>query len=113
MSNEIVIKVVDREDNIQMLTVPTNMGLSLMEACKVYELPVEGVCGGMAMCATCHCYILSEHKLSDQSGDEKAMLEEIEHVRENSRLSCQITVSKSLDGLEIQLAPELVEDEKW
>jgi 2Fe-2S ferredoxin len=29
---------------------PTDMAMNIMELCKAYELPVEGTCGGMAMC---------------------------------------------------------------
>jgi 2Fe-2S ferredoxin len=28
----------------------TDMAMNIMELCKAYELPVEGTCGGMAMC---------------------------------------------------------------
>ena len=78
-----------------------------MELCKAYELPVEGVCGGMAMCASCQCYILSsEAALPEMSPDEEAMLSEAFYVKDNSRLGCQIPLTIALDGLEIELAPE-------
>jgi 2Fe-2S ferredoxin len=38
------------------LQAPTDMAMNIMELCKAYELPVEGTCGGMAMCASCQCY---------------------------------------------------------
>ena len=82
------------------------MGLNLMELCKAYELPVKGTCGGMALCASCHMYILSEHQLSEQSDDEMAMLDSAFFVEPNSRLGCQIKLSHDLDGLQVQLAPE-------
>ena len=34
------------------------------------------------------------------------MLDEAYQVRDNSRLSCQITFSAALDGLKVTLAPE-------
>ena len=82
------------------------MNLNLMEAFKAYELQVEGTCGGIAMCASCQCYINSPHKLSKKNDDEIAMLSEAFNVKNNSRLGCQIYLSAELDGLEIQLAPE-------
>jgi 2Fe-2S ferredoxin len=36
---------------------PYRYGNEYMELCKAYELPVEGTCGGMAMCASCQCYV--------------------------------------------------------
>ena len=85
---------------------PIDMNLNLMEAFKAYELQVEGTCGGIAMCASCQCYINSPHKLSKKNDDEIAMLSEAFNVKNNSRLGCQIYLSAELDGLEIQLAPE-------
>jgi len=35
------------------------MNMNLMEACKSHEFPIEGVCGGMTMCASCHVYVSS------------------------------------------------------
>ncbi|MBT8273217.1 MAG: 2Fe-2S iron-sulfur cluster binding domain-containing protein [Bacteroidia bacterium] len=86
------------------------MAMNLMEVVKVFELAPEGtigVCGGMAMCASCQCYVLSEHDLNGRSDDEEAMLSEAFNVKDNSRLSCQITVTSELDGLEIEIAPEV------
>src|SRR5210317_2669085 len=100
------IKVIDREDKEHNLEAPTDMNLNLMEICKAYELPVEGTCGGMALCASCQCYVESAHELPERSEDEEAMLSEAFHVKDNSRLGCQILLTPKLDGLEIILAPE-------
>jgi 2Fe-2S ferredoxin len=104
----IKIKVIDREGVDHDLEAPTDMNMNLMELCKAYELPVEGTCGGMAMCASCHCYIKSDHneQLNPASDDEEDMLDQAFNVEENSRLGCQIFLSDELDGLTIELAPE-------
>ena len=68
--------------------------------------PGEGTCGGMALCASCQCYIESSHPLPERSEDEEAMLAEAFNVRDNSRLGCQIQMIPELNGLEITLAPE-------
>ncbi len=47
---EINITVIDRDGQEHPLQAPTDMAMNLMEICKAYELPVEGTCGGMAMC---------------------------------------------------------------
>lgn len=104
--SDITIKIKDREGVIHTLEAPTDMAMNLMELCKAYELPVEGTCGGMAMCASCQCYIISSHELPEMSYNEDAMLAEAFHVQDNSRLGCQIPITEDLDGLEIELAPE-------
>lgn len=106
MKKDISIKVLDRSGIFHVLKMPIDINLNLMEALKAFELPVEGTCGGIAMCASCQCYINSSHKLSKKNDDEKAMLSEAFNVKNNSRLGCQIYLSSDLDGLEIQLAPE-------
>jgi len=100
----IIIK--DRDGVIHEVIAPTDMAMNLMEVCKSYELPVEGICGGMAMCASCQCYVLSEHKLPEIENEEEAMLSEAFYVKQNSRLGCQIPITKELHGLEVELAPE-------
>lgn len=103
---EIKITVIDREGVSYQLDAPTDMAMNLMEVCKAYELPVEGTCGGMAMCASCQCYVLSDHPLEEKSEDEEAMLSEAFHVKGNSRLGCQIPMDKKLEGLKVKLAPK-------
>lgn len=100
----IQIKVVDREGDTHLLDAPTDMGMNLMEVCKAHELPVEGTCGGMALCASCHCYVLSEHELVEPSEYEEDMLDQAFFVEDNSRLACQIKIQPELDQLEIKLA---------
>lgn len=102
----IKVTVIDREDQVHELEAPTDMGLNLMELCKSYELPVLGTCGGMALCASCHVYVLSEHELHDPTDDEMDMLDSAFFVKSNSRLGCQIKISDDLDGLQVKLAPQ-------
>jgi 2Fe-2S ferredoxin len=64
--SDIKVKITDREGVIHDLEAPTDMGMNLMELCKAYELPVEGTCGGMAMCASCQCYVTSDHELPEK-----------------------------------------------
>lgn len=99
------ITVLDREDTPHVLEAPTDMGLNLMELCKAYELPMEGTCGGMALCATCHVYVLSDHPLPEPSDDELTMLDQAFFVKDNSRLGCQIKIKDETDGLKVKLAP--------
>ena len=106
MNHQINIQLTDRDGKIHRLIAPTDMQLNLMELCKSYELQIEGTCGGMALCASCQCYINSDHDLPDRSADEEAMLAEAFNVKINSRLGCQIYLTPELDELNVTLAPE-------
>jgi 2Fe-2S ferredoxin len=101
----ISVTVIDREGVKHDLEAPTDMNMNMMEVCKAYELPVEGTCGGMALCASCHCYVLSDHELPEPSEDEEDMLDQAFFVEENSRLGCQIKIKEDIDGLVVKLAP--------
>ena len=101
----ISITVVDREDHEHIIEAPTDMSLNVMEVCKASDLPVEGTCGGMALCASCHCYVLSDHDLGEASESEEDMLDQAFFVKENSRLACQLYLKDELDGLVVKLAP--------
>jgi ferredoxin len=103
---DVLIKIKDREGVIHELQAPTDMAMNIMELCKAYELPVEGTCGGMAMCASCQCYVLNDVELPEKGEDEEAMLSEAFYVKPNSRLGCQIPITLELEGLELELAPE-------
>lgn len=109
MDPDIAITIIDREGNSHEVTAPTDMNMNLMEVVRSYELAPEGtigVCGGMAMCASCQCYVLTEHTLPEKSDDEEAMLAEAFYVEDNSRLGCQIQMTLEMEGLKVQLAPE-------
>ena len=106
---DITIKITNREGVLHEIIAPTDMAMNLMEVVRSYELAEEGtigICGGMAMCASCQCYVMSEHDLPEMQEEEEAMLSEAFYVRKNSRLGCQMPITAELHGLEIELAPE-------
>ncbi|PQB05844.1 2Fe-2S iron-sulfur cluster-binding protein [Aureitalea marina] len=108
-SPDIPITIIDREGVSHEVMAPTDMNMNLMEVVRSYELAPEGtigICGGMAMCASCQCYVLSEHPLPEKGPDEEAMLAEAFFVEDNSRLGCQIPITPELSGLKVHLAPE-------
>lgn len=90
------------EKNNQEFAVDSISGLTVMEA--ALENNVAGImaeCGGACSCATCHVYV--DEQWRDQVGPpnpmEDDMLDFAFDRRENSRLSCQIVLDESLDGL--------------
>ena len=85
-------------------TVEAKNGESVMETAIKNSIPgIDADCGGACACATCHVYVDQSFmdKVGEQQEMEKSMLDFAENVQENSRLSCQITVSDDLDGLRV------------
>ncbi len=85
-----------------------NDGWTVMEALRDAGLPIAAECGGACACATCHVYVDGEwfEKLPKQRAEETDMLDMAVAAESNSRLSCQITCTPTLDGLKVTLAPE-------
>jgi ferredoxin, 2Fe-2S len=83
--------------------------VSLMEGATMNLVPgVEGMCGGVASCATCHCYLEGEvaDKLHEPQANELAMLDTAKFRKESSRLGCQILVGWEMEGMEVHLPEE-------
>ena len=82
-------------------------GRSLMEvALDAGIAGIEGQCGGFLNCATCHVFIDEawRQRVADAGEEESELLEgTVEPSRPSSRLSCQIVVTKDLDGLRVSL----------
>ena len=109
MSQDVTIKIIDRQGVTHQVQAPTDMNMNIMELIRAYELAEEGtigICGGMAMCASCQCYVLNDVISLETNPDEEAMLWEAYHVKPNSRLGCQIPITEAIDGLEIEIAPK-------
>ena len=109
MSQDVTLFITDRNGLKHEVLAPTDMNMNVMELIRSYELAEEGtvgICGGMAMCASCQCYLLNDVLKTERNDDEEAMLADAYHVKDNSRLGCQIHISEDLEGLEIEIAPE-------
>ena len=82
-------------------------GISLMRA--AIDADLDGIaadCGGALTCATCHVIVREPwaNQLPAMQGDEDDMLGFTASGRQpNSRLSCQITLTEALNGLQVDL----------
>ena len=104
-----ILYVTTREGRIKTVTVTAQSELSIMEILRDNGFDeVLALCGGSCSCATCHVYVevglLSS--LAPMNGDESDLLESSSHRKVNSRLSCQIKWSDSMDGSCVEIAPE-------
>ena len=106
MEDAIKIYVEHEDGSRQEVEAPTDMGLSVMEILKASEYEIPAVCGGMALCATCHVEVIESGELPELSDDEANMLDSLPHATSASRLSCQLRIAPALDGLVVRLKPE-------
>ena len=92
--------------------VEAEYGASVMQAAVAHGLEgIVGECGGSMMCATCHVYVDEAFagRTGPRSEGEEEMLEgAVSEIRPSSRLSCQIAISKELDGLVVHLPPRQI-----
>ena len=83
------------------------VGNTVMEIAVDNDIPgIVAECGGACACATCHSYVSSAWfvRLPKMDDMEDAMLDSAMDRKDNSRLTCQITMTDELDGLEIFVA---------
>ena len=84
------------------------VGQSVMEA--AVRQGIDGIdadCGGALSCATCHVWVdpVWADRLPARSRQEDDMLGFAVGLEQRSRLSCQIVVDPSLDGLTVEVPP--------
>ena len=87
-------------------TIEAEIGKSLMLNAVEQGIPgIDADCGGAGACGTCHCYVDSEWQAATGEVDvlEESMLGMRPDRTGHSRLSCQIDVSDSMDGLVVRL----------
>ena len=106
MSEKIKLKITDRQGHKHDLDVEIDSNTNLMEFCRDNSFGVEGFCGGMGSCASCHIHIESREHYGNPDDDELAMLDDISNSKTNSRLGCQIEISKDIDGIKFEIAQE-------
>ena len=104
-------KVTYIQPNGEPKTVDVPAGTTAMEA--AVDNDVAGIvaeCGGACSCATCHVYVDPAwlDKLPRPQAQEDGMLDCVLDRRANSRLSCQIVLKDSLDGLVVRVADEQI-----
>jgi len=79
---------------------------SLMEAAKHAGVPgIDADCGGSMVCGTCHVHVAEEWlaQLLEPSAMEQEILECVPSPHPHARLSCQIALSPSMDGLSVEV----------
>ncbi|SFW24561.1 2Fe-2S iron-sulfur cluster-binding protein [Cellulophaga fucicola] len=92
--------------NNEKITVEATAG-SVMELAVNNNIQgIDGDCGGVCSCATCHVFVAPEDvdKVGVASEIETDMLELADDANEYSRLCCQISVSDAIDNVVLTVA---------
>ena len=98
------ITYIEYDGTLHEIDVPS--GWTIMEGAINNNVPgIDAECGGACSCATCHVYV--DPGWVDITGTaediEKGMLECALDLGETSRLSCQIEVNDTFDGLVVRM----------
>ncbi len=97
-----MIKVTYVEHDGTKREIDVEEGVNLMDAALDNLVPgIDGDCGGVCACATCHVHVDPEwiDKLAPMEATEDAMLELADGRDQSSRLCCQLKASSDLDGV--------------
>ena len=81
--------------------------LNLMEIATQNSVAgIEGSCGGVCSCATCHVWVAPEwaERVGPASEIERELLDFEPNANSRSRLCCQIELTGELDGLALEVA---------
>ena len=77
----------------QGMEVEVPVGVSILAAARLCGAPIEGACGGIGACSSCHVYVdAGRELLSEVSDSEEDVLDKAFDVRDNSRLGCLATI---------------------
>ena len=86
--------------------IDVDSGLSIMEGAVQNSIPgIDADCGGSCACATCHVYVNDEwlKKIPEITDTEKDMLDFAFEPKKNSRLSCQLILDETHNGIIVNL----------
>lgn len=83
-------------------TVEAPQGITGMDAARMNSVRgLRGECGGEVLCSTCHCYVDDAwvDRLPPRNPAESNLIDFVWNPQARSRLSCQLVLTESLDGL--------------
>ena len=94
----------------QRVAVTAKEGDRLLEVGQAAGMPLEGTCEAQMACSTCHVIVAPEWfgRLPPAVDDEEDMLDLAAQVTRTSRLSCQIVLTRDLDGLVVRIPGDVV-----
>ncbi|XP_073320566.1 ferredoxin-2, mitochondrial [Pagrus major] len=102
---EDVVNVVYIDRSGKRIPVKAKVGDNVLYLAHKHGIDLEGACEASLACSTCQVYVSADHfdKLPEPEEREDDMLDMAPMLQENSRLGCQITLTRELDGIELTL----------
>jgi 2Fe-2S ferredoxin len=104
-----MVKIIYQSHDGVRREVDGDIGASVMETAIANGVPgIDANCGGACSCATCHVFVDPDwvSTVGGPNPMEEGMLEFVDDVQPNSRLSCQIRITQELDGLTVTTPAE-------
>ncbi|XP_046809013.1 adrenodoxin-like protein 1, mitochondrial [Lucilia cuprina] len=100
-----IVRVTYVDKNGKRTEVKGKIGDNVLYLAHRYEIEMEGACEASLACTTCHVYVHDDYldKLPEAEEKEDDLLDMAPFLKENSRLGCQIVLTKELDGIELTL----------
>ncbi|KAI5643483.1 2Fe-2S iron-sulfur cluster binding domain-containing protein [Phthorimaea operculella] len=104
-SEDEVVNIVYIDKDGKRTPVRGKVGDNVLYLAHRYGIPMEGACEASLACTTCHVYVNHDFvdKLPPSEEKEDDLLDMAPFLKENSRLGCQITLTKDLEGIELEL----------
>ncbi|XP_018320089.1 adrenodoxin-like protein, mitochondrial [Agrilus planipennis] len=104
-SEDEVVNITFILSNGEKVPVRGKIGDNVLYLAHRYDIPMEGACEASLACTTCHVYVHRnfQDKLPEASETEEDLLDLAPFLKENSRLGCQIILTKELNGIELEL----------
>jgi len=102
--DEIVnIVYIDRDNNRRPIS--GKVGDNVLYLAHRHGIDLEGACEASLACSTCHVYVDDEYldHLPEPLEEEEDMLDMAPLLQDNSRLGCQILLTKDMEGMVLTL----------
>lgn len=105
ISDEDAVNIVYIDRSGTRIPVRARVGDNVLYLAHKHDIELEGACEASLACSTCHVYVNEEHfdELAEPCEDEEDMLDMAACLQDNSRLGCQIILTKEFEGLELTL----------
>ena len=97
------VSYIDREG--KNIHIKAKIGDNILYLAHRHGIDLEGACEASLACSTCHVYV-NEDKfdlIPEPLEEEDDMLDMAPFLQDNSRLGCQIILTKEMDGMELTL----------
>jgi len=104
-SEEEVVNVIYVDRDGKDIPIRGKVGDNVMYLAHRHNIEIEGACEASLACCTCHVYVDNAYydSLPEPKEEEEDMLDLAPFLQENSRLSCQIILTKKIEGIRLEI----------